>query len=82
MYLIGIKNDRRLCGNNGTQRVVFKAAYRVRQQAEDFRNAYDLDSVCVLRTYPQALCEMDNQEFVSYVRGHGLCMENNEGGLS
>lgn len=82
MYLIGIKNDRRLCGNNGMQHTAFKSERRIQKQAEDFRDMYDLDTVSVLRTFPQALCEMENQEFVSYVRSHGLCMVNKKGSLS
>lgn len=68
MYLIGIKKGVRLCGNAGTLISRYKAEYKLREAANCFAAMYKLDEVYGLQSYPQKLCEMNNTEFVNYIR--------------
>ena len=68
MYLIGIKKGVHLCGNAGMLITHYKAEYKLREAAQQFANMYSLDEVYGLQLYPQKLCEMDNAEFVNYIR--------------
>ena len=67
-YLIGIKKDVHLCGNAGTLVTRYKALYKLKEMAQRFAAMYELDEVYYLEAYPQKLCEMDNIEFVNYIR--------------
>lgn len=68
MYLIGIKKGIHPCGNAGTLITHYKAEYKIKETAQRFANMYSLDEVYGLQLYPQKLCEMDNAEFVNYMR--------------
>lgn len=68
MYLVGIKNGVHPCGNAGTLITRYKAEYKIKQAANQFAAMYNLDEVYVLSSYPQKLCELNNKEFVDYVR--------------
>ena len=68
MYLIGIKNGVHPCGNAGTLITHYKAEYKIKETAQRFANMYSLDEVYSLYTYSQKLCEMNNAEFVNYIR--------------
>ena len=72
MYLIGIKNGVHPCGNTGTLITNYKAAYKVKEIAQRFAAMYGLDEVYGLKMYSQKLCELENSEFVNYVRQHGI----------
>ena len=68
MYLIGIKKGVHPCGNAGATITHYKAERKIRETAQRFAAMYDLEEVYGLQLYPQKLCEMDNAEFVDYVR--------------
>ena len=68
MYLIGIKKGTHPCGNAGTLITHYKAEYKLRETAQRFANMYSLDEVYGLHAYSQKLCEMNNAEFVNYIR--------------
>ena len=68
MYLIGIKKGVHPCGNAGTLITHYKAEYKIKETAQRFANMYSLDEVYSLYTYSQKLCEMNNAEFVNYMR--------------
>ena len=70
MYLIGIKKGVHPCGNAGTLIAHYKAEYKHKEIAQRFAAMYDLDEVYGLQVYvyPQKLCEMNNSDFVDYVR--------------
>jgi len=68
MYLIGIKKGVHPYGNNGTFITRYIAEYKIREIAQRFATIYALDEVYGLREYSQKLCEMDNTEFVNYIR--------------
>lgn len=68
MYLIGIKKGVHPCGNAGTLITHYKAQYKLRETAQRFAAMYNLDEVYGLQVYSQKLCEMDNTEFVNYIR--------------
>jgi len=78
MYLIGIKDGVHPCGNTGTLITHYKAEYKIRETAHRFAKMYSLDEVYRLDLYPQRLCEMDNAEFVSYIRRNGKRYEAKE----
>ena len=71
MYLVGTKNNVHPCGNAGTLITRYKAEYKLRETARRFAAMYSLDEVYSLSVYPQELCEMDNTEFVEYIRRNG-----------
>ena len=68
MYLIGVRNGVHPCGNAGTLITHYKAQYKLREIAQRFAAMYNLDEVYGLQVYPQKLCEMENAEFVDYLR--------------
>ena len=68
MYLIGIKKGVHPCGNAGTLITKYKANYKIKKIAQRFAFMYNLDEVYGLQVYPQKLCEMNNAEFVNYIR--------------
>ena len=68
MYLIGIKKGVHPCGNAGTLITKYKTNYKIKEIAQRFASMYNLDEVYSLQVYPQKLCEMNNIEFVNYVR--------------
>jgi hypothetical protein len=68
MYLIGIKKGVHPCGNTGTLITHYKAEHKIKETAQKFAAMYGLDEVFGLQLYPQKLCEMDNAEFVNYLR--------------
>jgi hypothetical protein len=68
MYLIGIKKGAYLCGNAGTLITHYKAEYKLREMAQRFAIMHSLTEVYGLHVYPQKLCEMNNTEFINYVR--------------
>ena len=68
MYLIGIRNGVHPCGNAGTIITDYKAQYKIKELANGFASMNNLDEVYTLQVYPQKLCEMNNAEFVDYVR--------------
>jgi len=68
MYLIGIKNGVHPCGNTGTLITHYKAEHKIKETAQRFATMYNLDEVYSLQLYSQKLCEMDNAEFVDYLR--------------
>jgi hypothetical protein len=68
MYLIGIKKGVPPCGNTGTLITHYKAEHKIKETAQKFAAMYGLDEVFGLQLYPQKLCEMDNAEFVNYLR--------------
>ena len=68
MYLIGIKKGVHPCGNAGTFITRYKAEYKLREAANRFAAMYNLDEVYGLQSYPQKLCELNNKEFVNYIR--------------
>ena len=68
MYLIGIKNGVHPCGNAGTLITHYKANYKLKEIAQQFASMYNLDEVYGLQAYLQKLCEMNNAEFVNYMR--------------
>ena len=69
-YLIGIKKGVHPCGNTGTLITRYKSEYKRRETAQRFATMYNLDEVYGLQaySYTQRLCEMDNAEFVDYIR--------------
>ena len=71
MYLIGIRDGVHLCGNAGTLKTNYKAQYKLKEAAERFATMYSLSEVYGLNIYPQELCEMNNAEFVKYIRLNG-----------
>ena len=72
MYLIGIKNGVHPLGNTGTLITRYKAPYKIKETAQRFAAMYSLTEVYGLHSYPQKLCELSNNEFVNYVRQHGI----------
>ena len=68
MYLIGIKKGVHPCGNAGTFITRYKAQYKLKEIAQRFAAMYALDEVYRLDIYPQKLCELNNNEFVNYIR--------------
>jgi len=68
MYLIGIKKGVHPGGNAGTLITHYKAQYKLREISQQFAAMYALDEVYGLQVYPQRVCEMDNSEFVDYIR--------------
>ena len=68
MYLIGIKKGVHPLGNSGTFITRYKAQYKLKKIAQRFAAMYNLDEVYRLDIYPQNLCEMNNTEFVNYIR--------------
>ena len=68
MYLIGIRDGVHPCGNAGTLITHYKAQYKLRETAQRFAAMHSLTEVYGLQEYPQKLCEMDNTEFVNYMR--------------
>jgi len=71
IYLIGIKKGVHPCGNTGTLITHYKAEYKIKEAANRFAAMYNLDEVYGLETYPQNLCELNNTEFVNYIRKNG-----------
>ena len=71
MYLVGIKNGVHPCGNAGTFITRYKAEYKLKETAQRFAKMYNLDEVYGLKKYPQKLCELNNKEFVNYIRKNG-----------
>jgi len=71
-YLIGIKNGVHPCGNTGTLITNYKAAYKIRETAQRFATMYSLTEVYGLASYPQKLCELNNKDFINYVKQHGI----------
>ncbi len=71
MYLIGIKNSVHRLGNTGTLITRYKAPYKIKEVALIFAKMYKHEEVYGLTSYPQELCELNNNEFVEYVRLHG-----------
>lgn len=72
MYLIGIKNGVHPCGNAGTLITKYKAPYKIMEIAQRFSTMYGLTEVYGLQLYPQKLCELNNKDFINYVRQHGI----------
>lgn len=70
-YLVGIRDGVHPCGNAGTFVTHYKAQYKLKEAAERFATMYSLSEVYGLNVYPQELCELDNAEFVNYVRKNG-----------
>ena len=68
MYLIGIKKGVHPCGNDGTLITRYKAQHKLKEIAQRFATMYNLDEVYTLQQYSQKLCEMNNTEFVNYIR--------------
>ena len=68
MYLIGIKDGVHPCGNTGTLITHYITDSKLRETAQRFAAMYSLAEVYGLRVYPQRLCEMDNTDFVNYIR--------------
>ena len=68
MYLIGIKKGVHPCGNAGTFITRYKAQYKLKKIAQRFAAMYNLEEIYGLQVYPQKLCEMNNIEFVNYIR--------------
>ena len=68
IYLVGIKKGVHPCGNAGTFITRYKAEYKIREITQRFAAMYNLDEVYRLDIYPQNLCEMNNIEFVNYIR--------------
>ena len=68
IYLIGIKKGVHPCGNAGILITHYKAEYKIREITQRFAAMYNLDEVYRLDIYPQNLCEMNNIEFVNYIR--------------
>ena len=71
MYLVGIKNGVHPCGNTGALITHYKAEYKLKETAQRFAAMYNLNEVYGLQSYPQKLCELNNNEFVNYIRQHG-----------
>jgi len=71
MYLIGVRNGVHPCGNAGTFITHYKAEYKLKETANRFARMYSLTEVYGLHVYPQKLCELNNAEFVNYVRLNG-----------
>ncbi len=71
MYFIGIKDGVHPCGISGTLRSRYRAEYKLRDTAQRFAAMHGLEEVYGLQVYPQRLCEMDNADFVSYIRSNG-----------
>lgn len=71
LYLIGIKKGVHLCGNAGTLVTRFKTEHKLKEVAKRFADMYRLDEVYSLQNYTQKMCEMNNTEFVNYVRQNG-----------
>jgi len=67
-YLIGVKKGVHPLGNGGTFITRYKAEYKIRETAQRFAAMYKLEEVYGLKDYSQKLCEMDNTEFVDYIR--------------
>ena len=70
MYLIGVKNGVHPLGNAGTLITNYKAPYKIKEIAQRFAAMYGLNEVYGLKMYPQKLCELENAEFVDYIRQH------------
>lgn len=71
MHLIGIKDGVHPCGNTGTLITHYITDSKLRKTAQRFAAMYDLSEVYGLQVYPQRLCEMDNTDFVNYIRRNG-----------
>ena len=71
MYLIGIRNNMHPCGNTGTLITKYKAPYKIIETARQFATMYNHTEVYGLDSYPQKLCEMNNKDFINYIRQHG-----------
>lgn len=67
-YLIGIKSGFHPCGNSGTLITQYKTEYKIREAARRFAAMHTLDEVYRMDIYPQKLCEMNNSDFVEYIR--------------
>ena len=71
MYLLGVKEGIHPCGNSGTLITHYKAEYKIRETADRFAAMHSLTEVFGLQLYPQRLCEMNNTDFVNYLRRNG-----------
>jgi hypothetical protein len=72
MYLIGIKNGVHPLGNTGTLITRYKAPYKIKETAKRFATMYNHTEVYGLHAYPQKLCELENKDFINYVKQHGI----------
>jgi len=70
-YLIGIKNNNRSCGNEGTRITEYKRHSKIMEIARNFKKMYKHDEVYAITNYSQKMCEMNNSQFVSHVRRNG-----------
>jgi len=70
-YLIGIKKGIHPLGNDGKIITRYKSVKKRLELAKRFADMYKLDEVYCLQLYTQKMCEMNNEEFVKYVRENG-----------
>lgn len=74
MYLIGITNNGHNLGNEGTCITHYKAMYKIRECALNFKNMYGHEHIYVLPKfkYTQKVCEMDMCNFIKYVKQNSI----------
>ena len=70
-YLIGIKNGTTMCGNAGRITTAYKADYKIREVAEIYKTMYGHDSVYIVMSFTQKMCEMSPVELANYVIKNG-----------
>ena len=70
MYLIGIKNNYNLCGNEGTLITSYKNNSKIMELANNFKKMYNHNEVYLLNSYTQNMCELTNKKFVEYFRNN------------
>ena len=71
MYLIGIKDGKSPCGNDGTLITHYKARYKIMEVATRFKRMYNHDNVYLIRDYTQRACELTGDAFTEWVQSTG-----------
>lgn len=80
VYLMGIKNGKHLLGSSGSFAYVGKGIKDLKETAKAWGKSNSHDEVWMLlpAQYSQKVCEMDEIEFVRYIRTHGYNLYRRE----
>lgn len=80
VYLMGIKNDKHLLGSSGSFVYDSKGMKDLKETAKVWGKSNSHDEVWMLlpAQYSQKVCEMDEIEFVRYIRTHGYNLYRRE----
>ena len=70
-YLIGITNNKHRLGNEGTLIINYKSNNKIKELGYKFSKRHNHKEVYILYSYPQYVCELDNNSFIQYVKTNG-----------